>query len=378
MTTMTFTTLALIGLVGLVGPLLATPRHWRVPVVLGELLAGVVFGATGFRILDATDPTFAFLADIGFALTMFVAGTHVPVRDSAVRSALGKGAVRAAIVGVLAAAVGFGLAASFDTGHAAIYAVLLASSSAALVLPTIDSLGLRGTSVLELTAQVAIADTACIVALPLVIDTADAGRAAVGALLVSVCAAGLFVGLRQLERSGLRKRVHSLSEDRDFAIELRVSLATLFALAAVATSSHVSIMLAGFALGLAVSGVGEPRRVAKQLFAINDGFLGPIFFVWLGSRIDLRELVHHPSFIGLGLALGFGAALVHVAMRVLGQPVALGAVSAAQLGVPIAAVTVGEQLHVLAPGESSAIVLGALVTIVFATFGGARAAKSSR
>lgn len=372
---MSFSTLALIMAIGLAGPLLAARRSWNIPVVLGELAAGIMFGATGFAIIDASEPTFTFLADVGFAVTMFVAGTHVPVRDPAVRSAIAKGAGRAALVGVLAAMLAVVLAHVFDTGHAALYAVLLASSSAALILPIVDSLGLRGTSVLEMTAQVAIADTACIVALPLVIDTDNAVRAALGAVLVSLCAVALFFALRYLESSGLRKRVHKLSEDRKFAIELRVSLAILFALAAVATTSHVSIMLAGFAAGLAVAGVGEPRRVAKQLFAVNDGFLGPLFFVWLGAKIDLRELVDHPGYIGLGLALGIGAVAVHCVTRVLGQPLPLGALAATQLGVPIAAVTVGTQLNILRPGDPAAIILGALVTMGFAGVAGALAVR---
>ncbi|NMN95604.1 cation:proton antiporter [Antrihabitans stalactiti] len=372
---MSFATLALVMVIGLAGPLLAIRQNWHVPVVLGELAAGAVFGATGFAVLDATEPTFAFLGDVGFALTMFVAGTHVPVRDPAVRGAIGKGAARAVTVGVLAAVLGWLLATAFDTGHAALYAVLLASSSAALALPIVDSLGLRGTSILELTAQVAIADTACIVALPLVIDSANAGKAALGAVAVSACAAVLFFVLRYLEGSGLRRKVHELSEERKFAIELRVSLAVLFALAALATSSHVSIMLAGFSFGLAVAGIGEPRRVARQLFAINDGFLGPLFFVWLGSKINLREFGDHPVYILLGLALGFGAVATHAATRFLGQPLPLTALAATQLGVPVAAVTVGTQLHLLEPGEPAALILGALVTMAVAGGAGALAAK---
>ncbi len=54
----------------------------RIPVIIGELLVGVVVGKTGFGIVDHTDPTFTLLANVGFALVMFVVGTHVPVRDS--------------------------------------------------------------------------------------------------------------------------------------------------------------------------------------------------------------------------------------------------------------------------------------------------------
>ncbi|WP_054815276.1 hypothetical protein [Nocardia arizonensis] len=57
-----------------------------------------------------------------------------------------------------------------------------------------------------------------------------------------------------------------------------------------------------------------------------------------------------------------------------GQPFGYGALAAAQIGVPVAAVTVGSQLRVLVPGESSAIILGALVTIGTATWASSRIA----
>src|SRR6266487_953249 len=266
---MDFATLALISLVGVLGPLLALPRRWNLPVVLGELVAGIALGRTGFDVLHAGNGTFTFLANIGFALVMFVAGSHVPVRDPNLRSGLWIGAVRAAAVGVIATALG--VAAASGTEHAALYAVLMASSSAALILPVVDSLHLGGPHVLQLLPQVAIADTACIVALPLAIDPKHAGRAALGTLAVLGCAAALYVGLRYLECSGIRQRVHDVSEDRKFALELRINLTILFALAALAVRTHVSIMLAGFSFGLATAAIGEPRRLARQLFAVTDG-----------------------------------------------------------------------------------------------------------
>jgi Kef-type K+ transport system membrane component KefB len=372
-----FSTLALVLALGLAGPLLSWRASWHIPVIIGELLVGVIFGTTGFGVLNPGDPIFSFLADMGFALVMFVAGTHVPVRDPAVRSALTVGVLRAVLVGLFAAAAGFTLASWFGTGHGAVYTVLIASSSAALTLPIIDSQGLKGKSVLELTAQVAIADTAGIVALPLVIDISQAGRATLGALAVAAGAVVLFFVLRYLERSGLRQRAHEVSEKRKFALELRVSLTLLFALAALSTRTQVSIMLAGFAGGLAVAGVGEPRRVARQLFAITEGFLSPLFFIWLGARLNLREFADQPRLILLGIALGVAAIVAHVLMRLLGQPISLGVLASAQIGVPVAAVTVGTQLHVLERGEAAALMLGALVTIAVASLAAAWAARSS-
>ncbi|MCW2750751.1 MAG: sodium/hydrogen exchanger [Aeromicrobium sp.] len=372
---MTFWHFLLIGLIALLGPLLVLPTSWRLPVVLGELIGGLVLGRTGFGVLDAGDPTFTFLANLGFALTMFVAGSHVPIRDESLRPALVRGFLRAIAVGVLAGILGFALAQLFNTGHGAVYAVLMASSSAALVLPTIDNLGLSGADVLQTVAQVAIADTACIVALPLVIEPSRAGRAAVGALLIAVCATVLFLALRSLDRRGIWEKVRTESHQRHLAVELRVSLIVLAGFCALAVRTHVSIMLAGFACGLAVAAVGEPQRLAKQLFALSDGFLSPLFFVWLGASLSLRTLGTDPKFMALGAALGVGAIAVHLAMRALGQPLALGALSAAQLGVPVAAATIGEQSGTLAPGIPAALILGALITVVGLAIASGQTAK---
>ena len=369
---MTLPLLAVICAVALLGPLLALPRKWHIPVVIGELLAGILIGRTGLNLVVPSDSTFTFLADIGFALIMFVAGSHVPIRDKQIRSALGSGAVALVVVAVAAAAVGIGLAAVFGNGHAPLYAVLLTSSSAALVLPIIGSLGLSGPSVLAMTAQVALADTLAIVALPLALNPSTAGRAALGSLAVLAGAAVVFLILRQADQKGLRLRFHKVSDRRKFALELRIQLIILFALAGLAVWGHVSIMLAGFAFGLAVAGVGEPRRLARQLFALTEGFLGPVFFLWLGASLNLNELAAHPPMVLLGLALGLGAIAVHALTRLLGQPLPLAVLSASQLGVPVAAATIGIQQNLLSPGEPAALVLGALVTMAAATVAGSR------
>jgi Kef-type K+ transport system membrane component KefB len=239
----------------------------------------------------------------------------------------------------------------------------------------IGSLHLQGPPVLSLTAQIAIADTACIVLLPLVIDLRRAPTAALGALAIAACAGLLFVVLLAADRRGWRQRMHDHSEKHKLALELRTNLFVLFTLAALAVRTHVSIMLAGFALGLVIASVGEPRRLARQLFGITEGFFGPLFFVWLGASLRVRELGAHPKLILLGAGLGLGAVLAHCVGRLLGQPLTLAVLSAAQLGVPVAAATIGTEEHLLAAGEGSALMFGALLTIVSASVAGALAAR---
>ena len=371
---MTFAVLALVVAAALCGPLLAWRDSWRIPVVVGELVAGVLVGQTGLQWVDPHEPTFTFLSDTGFAMIMFVAGSRVPMRDPALRAGAKAAVLRVVLVAALAAVLGILVAHTFHTGHAALYAVLFASSSAAVILPIADSLGLSGPPMLKLLPQVAIADAACIVALPLAIDPAHAGAAALGAAAVIGCSAIVFVVLWQGEKRGWQKSVHRKSEIRGFALELRISLLALLLLAALAQQTNVSILLAGFCLGLAVAAIGPPRRLARQLFGLSEGVFGPIYFVWLGASLDLRELPQHPSMIVLGVVLGAGAVATHAVTALTRQPISFSVLASAQLGVPVAATTVGRELSLLQPGEDAALLLGALLTIVVSTLA-ARAAN---
>jgi Kef-type K+ transport system membrane component KefB len=370
-----FDTLALLAIIGMAGPLLASLPRFQVPVIIGELVAGLVVGRTGFGIVDHTDATFTLLANIGFALVMFVVGTHVPVRDKTLRAAIPKALLRVVTVGAAAAVLGVVLARVFGSSHAALYAVLMVSSSAALALPVIDSLRLSGPPVLSVTTQIAIADATSIVLLPLVINPTQAPRAALGALAVAAGAVVLYFVLRTRNRRGWRRRIHRYSHKRRLALELRLSLISLFTLCALAVTTRVSIMLAGFALGLVISAVGEPRRLARQLFGITEGFFGPLFFVWLGASLQVRELGEHPWLILLGVGLGVGAIVAHCVGRLFGQPLTLAVLSAAQLGVPVAAATLGTEQHLLAAGEPSALMLGALITVATTSVAGMMTAR---
>ncbi|MFE3175962.1 cation:proton antiporter [Amycolatopsis sp. NPDC059090] len=367
--------MAVVLLAGLAGPLLATPKRARIPIVVGEILLGVAVGRTGLGWVKADDPILSYVASAGFALVMLVAGSHVPLRDSALRVAAGRGALLAALVGVLSVPAGFGVAALVGTGHGLLYAVLLASSSAALVMPVLDETKLATPPALALIVQVAIADTACIVALPLAAAPQKAGRAALGALAVIAAGAVWFVVLRWLHARGLVDKAHDLSKSRHFGLELRIALIVLFGLAGLAQLVGVSVMLAGFVAGLALAAVGEPRRLARQLFGVTDGFLGPVFFVWLGASLDLRALGQHPVMLVLAALIAAGSVVVHGATRLLGQPLPLAVLAGAQLGVPVAAVTIGTREQLLAPGEGGAILAAALISVAVTAWAASRAVK---
>ena len=362
---MNLSLLALLAAAGLAGPLGAWSKRARVPVVVGEIVTGVILGQTGLGVIHSSGTVVTFLAQAGFALVMLTAGSHVPLHDPALRKAAPRGLLLAAAVGAASVPVGFGVAALAGTGHGLLYAVVMASSSAALVLPVIDEAGLSGDRTLLLLGQVAVADTSCIVLLPLAEQPSRAAHAAIGALWVVLAAVGFGLVVYAGRRSGFFAKLRERSVASNFGLELRINLIIVFSLAGLAEHVGVSVMLAGFASGLLLAAQGEPRRLAAQLFAVSDGFLAPLFFVWLGASLDLTTLGSHPKFLVVGAALGGGAVLVHAVLgRVTGQPWALGALAAAELGLPISAVTIGEKSHVLVPGEGGALLIGMLVTLV--------------
>jgi Kef-type K+ transport system membrane component KefB len=371
------TLLGLAGIlaVSLIGPLLAVPRRYGAPIVVGELAVGVVLGTTGLRVIHPGDPILSFLAQAGFGLVMLVAGSHVPIGNHAIRKAAGRGLLLAIGTGIVAVPIAAALSSMAHTHHTALYAVLLSSSSAAVIMPIVEGEGLTGDRVLTLMAQVAIADTACIIALPLAADPSKAGRAAVGAVIVLAVAGLAYLILRELADRHLITKLQKVSVQHSFGLEMRVSLAALFALAGLAVNVHVSVMLAGFAFGLALSAIGTPRRLAGQLFAVTEGFLGPIFFVWLGASIDLRALADHPRLVVLALGLAVATTAIHALARLFGQPLPLAVLACAQLGVPVAAAALGAQGGLLQPGEGGAILGAAVLTLVVAAVGGAYARR---
>lgn len=374
---MTLAGLALVLLVGLAGPLFATPNRFRVPVVVGEIVAGVLVGRTGLGWVHPEDRVLSFLAAAGFALVMLVAGSHLPVRDSELRSQLRRGTLLALGTGVLAVPVGFGIAAAAGTGHALLYAVLLASSSAALVLPVIDGAGLTGNSVLATVVHVAVADAVCIIALPLVANPTRVGAVALGVCGLIGAGAVVLVMMNVLRSSGAWRRLRRFSKRRHFGLQLRISLIIVFALAGLAESLGVSILLAGFLAGTVLAAQGVPRRLARQLFSVSDGFLSPVFFVWLGATLDLRAIGGHPEMLLVAALLAAGTVLVHAAAQLVGQPLPLALLAGAQLGVPVAAVTIGTENGLLAPGEGGAILAAALISIAVTSGAAAWAARSA-
>lgn len=359
-------TLAWILAVGLTGPILAMPRRFRIPAAVGEILIGIIFGSSGLNVVPLKNVTLTLIADIGFALVMMVAGSHIAIARFAHRQILGVALGRQAIIFAVGLPFAYLIATVTHFHHTLIFFVLMTSSSAALIMPIFAQKeeGDSSNQIAIMLTQVTIADFLAIVALPLVMNPNHLLRVLAGAAIISISAFLFFALLHIADRTGYLMRIRNISKTNHFGLELRFSLIILLVLAGIALQFHISVMIAGFALGLALAANGMSHRLARQLFAVTEGFFAPIFFVWLGAKIDVRAAFTDFHLLMLAALLGVGAVLTHTATVILHQPLPLAVASSVQLGVPVAAVTIGQSTGLLTAGQGGAIMLAALITII--------------
>ena len=380
-----YTDLAVVVLAGLLGPLLASGRRLRVPVLVGELIGGILLGRTTLHVIDPALPPFPVFASLGFAMLMLESGTEIDLgskllRDSALRSGL-------AFLVTLLAAVPAGLVIGVWVGstHVALFIVLLAGSSAAVALPTIREEGLTGPAITLVIAWIALADAVTALLMPLALTSPGQLPAALlgDALIIAAAALIIALGIRFFG-SGPAQEAKQLSKQRHWALRLRLSVLMLLFLGAIAEHTGASLLVAGFAAGIVLRQFGEPHRLALELTGLATGFFVPTFFVLLGASLDLRGLARSPSAIGLAIGMALAATVVHaVAAIALGkqQQLSAGLLASAQLGLPAAAAALALATRALSPPVATALVAGGLLTLIPATTGAlllARAASNSQ
>ena len=368
-----YTALALVVLAGLLGPLLASGRRLRVPVLVGELIGGIILGRTGLNLVDPTTQPFPVFASLGFAMLMLEAGTEVDIGSTLLRD----GAVRAGLAFLLTLAasipLAFAIAGLLGSSHVALFVILLVGSSAAVAFPSIHEGRLAGPSVALIIAWIALADAVTVLVMPLTLTGAGQIPAALlGDALIIVVAAGAIMLGRHLFGRGWAQEARRLSEQRRWALRLRISVLLLLCLGAIAEHTGASLLVAGFAAGIVLRQFHEPHRLELELTGLAAGFFVPAFFVLLGASLDLKGLVRSPSAIGLAVALALAATAVHVvAALIVGERQRLpsGLLASAQLGLPAAAAALGLSTGALSPPIATALVAGGLLTLIPATAG---------
>ena len=365
--------LILIAVAGLLGPLLGSFRRWPVPVVVGEVIGGIIIGPAVLGWVSIADPVVNILHTAGFAVLMFTVALHLPLRDKTLRKGIRPASL--AIVGTFAVGFALGGLISWLLGlpHLWTWGLLCANSSAALALPVLrpepdkpidESTG-------RLVVWIAGADLLAVLLVPLTTSSRGLGKVVLGSLIVTAVAWVSFFALRALGRRRWWSELRTQSRHRGWGVDLRVALILLFGLTWIAQGSGTSALVAGFAAGIAVSALGADERLLTEVVGIGEGFFIPAFFVALGTTLRPQSLVDSKA-LELVALLVAGSLLAHLAGSLLVRLGGRGTlVSSAQLGVPAAVVTIGAAGHWLRPAEATAIMGVALISIGLCSLGAA-------
>lgn len=368
-----YTSLALVVAAGLLGPLLASGRRLWVPVLVGELIGGIILGRTWLHLIDHTAQPFPAFASLGFAMLMLEAGTEVDMGSSLLRDEAVRASFAFVLTLVASVPIAFAIAGVLGSSHVALFIILLVGSSAAVAFPAIQERRLAGPAIALIVGWITLADAVTVLVMPLTLTgTGQIPLALLGDALIVVLAAATIVLGRHLFASGWAQEARHLSQQRRWALRLRVSVLLLLCLGAIAEHTGASLLVAGFAAGIVLRQFREPRRLALELTGLATGFFVPAFFVLLGASLDLKGLVDSPSAIGLAVALAVAATVVHVgAALVVGtqQRLASGLLASAQLGLPAAAAALGLASGALTPPVAAALVAGGVLTLIPATVG---------
>jgi Kef-type K+ transport system membrane component KefB len=164
-------------------------------------------------------------------------------------------------------------------------------------------------------------------------------------------------------------------------LAVRVSVLVVFALAALAATLGLDLLLGGFVAGviLRLSLVGrEVDRFESKLVAVGYGFLIPFFFVTSGVNFDLQSLLDDPLqmykvplFLALFLVVrGVPAMLLYRGTFDLRDRAALAFFSSTQLPLVVAITTIAvEEGHMRSSTSASLVGAAVLSTAIFPLVG---------
>lgn len=377
--------LLLITLLAVIVPVLSSRlRAFRLPMVVGEILAGVVIGRSGFNIVAKT-PTLDFLAEFGFVFLMFLSGLEVSfgmlshsLRDGKKRLRAGGpiplAALNFALTVLLATAVGFALQRVGMTRSAVIMGLILSTTSLGIVVPILKERGLTDTPYGQLVLVSSLAsDFATLLLLSLTIGIISHGFSI--EIWFFLFLFGAFIAAARLGQwakrfPALLRMVEELSHATG-QLRVRGAFALMVVLVVLAQALGVELILGAFLAGAITSLLsGDDRTpLREKLDAIGYGFFVPIFFISVGANFDLGALLSSRSALFLVPVLIVAAYLVKFLPALVFLPAvgwrktfAAGALLSSRLSLIIAASAIALDLGLVSPATNSAVILLAIVT----------------
>ena len=343
--------------------------------VLGELLAGVLVGSSGFGWVEQTD-VLKLLSEIGVLLLLFEVGLE---SDLASFLKVGASAALVAIIGIVTPFVlGYGLAILLHRSQlqALFIGATLTATSVAITARVLRDMGhLKSTAGYVILGAAVLDDILGLVILAGLVGVAESGTVSWGtigwpaAMSVALLSGALFVGVRL--SSILTGILHAMKTRGSLVIA-----ATSFALAFAYLASRLSVapLVGAFAAGLILARTEHHAHIREQIKPVVDVF-SPIFFVMVGVTVQVATLSPLDPQSRSTLLLAGGLTLAAIIGKllsgfgVLGEQVnrwavGMGMVPRGEVGLIFA--SIGLSSHILGEGDYAALLMMVTVTTLLA------------
>lgn len=379
-----FLSLLLITALAAFVPLLASRlRRLRVPIVVGEILAGIIVGQSGLNLIEPS-PALDFLATFGFTYLMFLSGLEVDfaaistMKNRSNGRRLDNPLILALAVFVVTVGVGLVVALGLSRvgliQNPLIMALILSTTSLGIVVPVLKERSLTGTHYGQaLLISALVADFATLLLISVVVAALSHGLTFDLLLVLLLLGAfGTLARMGQLaaEVSRLRRLVEELSH-ATAQIRVRGAFALMVAFIVLAEGLGTEIILGAFLAGAIISLLAEREgsQLHMKMEAIGFGFFVPIFFIMVGVRFDLpallsssRALLLVPLLLGVAYAVKLLASLLYRINFSWRETLSAGVLLSSRLSLIIAASAIALDLGVINQATNAAIVLVAIVT----------------
>jgi CPA2 family monovalent cation:H+ antiporter-2 len=379
---------------------LARLKRLRLPIVVGEIIAGMIVGRSGLNWVNGHDPVLELLAEFGFVFLMFLSGMeidfskiggiggtpsqHNPNKDHRsvnmatrrIWKPLPLGLITFGLTLTISAAIGLLLGRSGLARNPWMMALILSTTSLGVVLPVLKEHGLSsGRYGQTILIAALIADFATMLLITVLVAVLSHGLT-LNILLIGI----LFVAFFLFYRLGsfffnklpaVRRVLEELSH-ATAQIKVRAAFALMLIFVVLSQVLGAEIILGAFLAGAVLTLLRTPddEALTSQLEAIGFGFFIPIFFILVGVDFDLAILLSSTTSLLLVPVLLLAAILVKFVPALLfrsayswRETLAAGALLSARLSLIIAASAIGLRLNIISPTVNSAIILVAILTV---------------
>ncbi len=347
-------------------------KRLNLPSSVGEMVYGLFLGIFFKEIVEKT-PIVRFLGELGFIILMYLAGLEINFEKFKITPKRILFFYILSIISIL----GLSFFIVFYSGQPVIYALIYLATAIGLLYSVLRDTGLVKTpfaqSILILGS---IGEIASLLTITIVFLYYKFGFSI--ETFLHLAGIALFFGIAYISLRAFHLYIwwnphllrHFLKTGDASETGVRANLANMFIFVALASLFDLEPIIGAFFGGMLFALVFKEREeVMEKLSAFGYGFLIPIFFIEVGLRFDIFQLMHKEVILK---ALAFS--LIILLVRAVSSVFLFFAnfswkeilLSSFSLSIPLtllaAVATLGLETDILSKEDASAIVLTAIIT----------------